>query len=480
MPQALLWFRRDLRLSDNPALHTLLEQGFTPVPAYIHNPADGEWAPGTASNWWLHHSLAALRDSLKAHGSDLLILAGDPHALLPKLSRKAKAHRIAWNRCYEPAAIECDRRIKRGLEESGCEVSSHNAALLREPWQLLKKDDTPYRVFTPFWKALYAIGPCRKPAPLPQQLPRFEIARLSEHTELDALELLPATPWDAGFHTRWRPGEDGAWAKFVTFRDHSLQDYPERRDFPADGCTSHLSPHLHFGEISPVQAWHTLMQDNITGQAPGTLAASESWLREIAWREFSYHLLYHFPATPTQALDERFRKFPWRKSYSRDLRRWQCGKTGIPLVDAGMRELWETGYMHNRVRMIAASFLTKNLLIPWQEGARWFWDTLVDADLANNTMGWQWTSGCGADAAPYFRIFNPVLQGEKFDRVGEYVRRWVPELRSLEARYVHKPWSVDPGILAAAGIRLGDNYPQPIVDLQRSRERALEAWRSIK
>ena len=297
---------------------------------------------------------------------------------------------------------------------------------------------------------------------------------------IDALGLLPRIPWDREFHTHWQPGEAGAWNAVQTFCEQRLVDYPAARDRPAMSATSRLSAHLHFGEISPARVWHTLMQWTTTDNTPGIVAASEAWLRQLGWREFSYHLLYHCPTSALQPLDQRFTEFPWQTDYAGPLSRWQQGQTGIPIVDAGMRELWATGYMHNRVRMIVASLLTKNLLIPWQEGARWFWDTLVDADLANNTMGWQWTAGSGADAAPYFRIFNPVLQGEKFDTGGNYVRHWVPELERLDNKYLHRPWTADPAVLADAGITLGSDYPEPVVDLQASRKAALGAWERIK
>ena len=480
MSAALLWLRLDLRLADNPALQALLDAGYTPVPAYIHDEPGGDWPLGEASAWWLHHSLTALQRSLRERGSDLLIFRGDTQTILPALLKQADSNRVAWNRCYEPAALKRDQRIEQALKKQHCEVSFHNAALLREPWQHLKRDETPYRVFTPFWKALYSTGPARQAIPASDSLPAYEVRRFADSLSVDALELLPVRDWDKAFYLHWQPGEDGAWQALQSFRDSRLLDYPAQRDVPACPATSKLSPHLHFGEISPVQLWQTLLNRAATTTAAGTLSASEAFLRQLAWREFSYHLMYHFPATPVQPLDERFKTFPWRKHYHPDLRRWQRGETGIPLVDAGMRELWATGYMHNRVRMIVASFLTKNLLIPWQEGARWFWNTLVDADLANNTMGWQWTAGCGADAAPYFRIFNPVVQGEKFDSDGAYIRRWVPELAGLDNRYLHKPWTADPEILADAGISLGKSYPEPLVALQQSRREALTAWDRVK
>lgn len=480
MPTAILWFRRDLRLTDNPALQALLDEGYTPIPVYIHDEPDENWPLGAASAWWLHHSLLALKQSLQQNGSDLLLLQGNPETILPGLLQQTRADRVAWNRAYEPAWIARDKRIKEALSQQGCHVSSHSAALLREPWQLLKKDGTPYRVFTPFWKTLQNLGPARSLSPHPQRLPAFDSAIAPGSIPIDSLELLPTIPWDKSFYPQWQPGEDGAWHALHRFCDDRLLDYAVDRDIPAITGTSRLSAHMHFGEISPLQIWHRLAQWTAENKTPGIIAASEGYQRQIAWREFSHHILYHFPHTSLQPLDPRFARLPWRTKYAEMLNRWQRGRTGIPIVDAGMRELWATGYMHNRVRMIAASFLTKNLLIPWQEGARWFWDTLVDADLANNSMGWQWTAGSGVDAAPYFRIFNPVLQGEKFDKAGIYVRRWVPELERLENRWIHQPWSADPAILADAGIRLGIDYPQPLVDLQASRKQALTAWDQVK
>jgi deoxyribodipyrimidine photo-lyase len=480
MSPALLWFRRDLRLADNPALQAIIDEGYTPLPVYIHDEPDTDWPLGAASAWWLHHSLIALQQSLRKHGSDLLVFKGNAENILSRLLQQSGAERLAWNRCYEPAAIARDAHIKQALEKQGCHVSSHHAALLREPWQNLKKDGTPYRVFTPFWKKLQSSGPSRDIIAASDTLTAFDSSRFTDTASIDSLELLPRVNWDQAFYTHWTPGEDGAWQALQGFSDDKLLDYTVHRDMPAHDGTSHLSPHLHFGEISALQIWKTLSNRAATSTTRGIIPATEAYLRELAWREFSHHLLYHFPSTPLQSMDPRFNKFPWKKHYKNHLRRWQHGQTGIPLVDAGMRELWTTGYMHNRVRMITASFLVKNLLIPWQEGARWFWDTLVDADLANNTLGWQWCAGCGADAAPYFRIFNPVLQGEKFDKQGDYVRRWIPELAKLENRYLHKPWAADPAVLADAGIILGKDYPEPVVDLQESRRQALVAWDQVK
>jgi deoxyribodipyrimidine photo-lyase len=480
MSAALIWFRRDLRLADNPAWQALIDEGYAPIPVYIHEEPDADWPLGEASAWWLHYSLISLQQSLRKHGSDLLIFQGNPESLLPTLLQQASTGRLAWNRCYEPAYTARDARIQRTLERDGYHISCHSAALLREPRELLKKDGTPYRVFTPFWKKLHSIGPGRTVITTHAQPPAFDAGRFTGSLSVESLKLLPAVNWDKAFYAHWQPGEEGAWKALLGFHDDKLLDYPVRRDIPSCNGTSRLSAHLHFGEISPLQIWDTLSSLAATTTACGSITATESWLRQLAWREFSHHLLYHFPSSPLESMDTRFNVFPWKCNYKNELQRWQRGQTGIPLVDAGMRELWTTGYMHNRVRMIVASFLIKNLLIPWQEGARWFWNTLVDADLANNTMGWQWCAGCGADAAPFFRIFNPVLQGEKFDKEGRYIRRWIPELARLENRYLHKPWAADPSVLAAAGIVPGKDYPEPVVDLPDSRRRALSAWDQVR
>ena len=476
MSTAILWFRRDLRLADNPALQALLQDGHLPVPVFIHDEPDPDWLTGGASAWWLHHSLVALKNALQQLGSDLFICSGDTQRQIEQLVQKTGAEAVYWNRCYEPAFVNRDEVIKKQLKQQGINTHSHSAGLLREPWQLLKKDNTPYRVFTPFWKSLCRIGPSRDPVARPDSLP----ALASSGTSVESLGLLPAIHWDKAFYSHWNPGEDGAWNSIYDFCDTRLNEYKNDRDIPEKPGTSRLSAHLHFGEISPIQLWHYLSQLAASDTSPGTVTAVEGWLRQLCWREFSQHQLFHFPHTPLQPLDKRFEHFPWRTDYADTLASWQRGQTGIPIVDAGMRELWATGYMHNRVRMIVASLLTKNLLIPWQEGARWFWDTLVDADLANNTMGWQWTAGSGADAAPFFRIFNPVLQGERFDKAGRYVRHWIPELARLENKYIHQPWSADPKILVDAGIRLGKDYPEPLVDLKSSRAEALLAWDRVK
>jgi deoxyribodipyrimidine photo-lyase len=428
----------------------------------------------------LHHSLVALQQSLREIGSDLLVFRGDAEQIIQTLFQEHQCTAMYWNRCYEPDAIARDKNIKNKLREQGVDCQSFNGSLLIEPWRHLKKDETPYRVFTPFWKALSSRLDYFESEPVPEKLPAIPAAMMRDALGIDVLNLLPDIAWDEGLRASWQPGEAGAHAQLEKFVEEVMIDYPGGRDIPGKVGTSRLSPHLHFGEIGPRQVWNYVQQVMQQDPGAGVIKGGESFLREVGWREFSYHLLYHFPQTPDQPLDQRFEVFPWRDDYEEDLRLWQRGQTGIPIVDAGMRELWSTGWMHNRVRMIVASLLTKNLLIPWQEGARWFWDTLVDADLANNTQGWQWTAGCGADAAPYFRIFNPVLQGERFDPEGRYVRRWVPELKDLPSKWVHKPWEAPETVLVDAGVRLNKDYPEPVVDLSATRKRALERWDQVK
>ena len=473
---AIVWFRQDLRLADNPALHHAIARAECVIPLYIDaHHEHGDWPAGGAGRWWLHHSLKTLDRSLRDRGSRLTIRRGPSIEVLRELIRTTGAELICWNRLYEPAHIGRDKAIKNELKDQ-VEMQSFNGALLAEPWETLKSDGTPYRVFTPFWKLLSRDGLVRRnPLPVPDTLPSFDAA--IDGVDVDALGLLPTIDWAGGLSETWQPGEEGAWDRLDDFAEHAAR-YDDERDRPAIEGTSRLSPHLHFGEISPLQVAITLQ--HVAHRTEAARPGIEAYLRELGWREFAHHLLYHFPATPTHPLDNRFRQFPWADDYRDTLAAWQRGKTGIPLVDAGMRELWHSGWMHNRVRMLVASLLTKNLLTPWQEGARWFWDTLVDADLANNTLGWQWTAGCGADAAPYFRIFNPVTQGERFDPEGRYVRRWVPELAELPDKYIHAPWLAPAHVLAAANVRLGETYPEPIVDLKATRARALERFDTIK
>ncbi|MEX2470473.1 MAG: deoxyribodipyrimidine photo-lyase [Pseudohongiellaceae bacterium] len=469
---SIVWFRQDLRLRDNPALTAAAGHGRI-LPVYILDDANpGEWRPGAASRWWLQQSLAALDASLDGK---LWLLTGDPLELLPQLAARHGATHVFWNRCYEPWHVRRDRQLKQVLTHDGLTVTSSNGSLIWEPWTSLKDDGTPYRVFTPFYRN--ARGNCAAPGE-PLQKPRnLALADCPQGADkLARLDLMPGIRWYDGLATNWTPGEDGAHNKLRYFLEHGLADYKDGRDFPARRAVSRLSPHLHFGEVSPTQAWQAAAR---RGAQDGREQATEHFQRELAWREFSYSLLYHFPQLTNRNMNERFDAFPWTRE-KKLLQAWQRGETGLPLVDAGMRELWETGYMHNRVRMVVGSFLVKNLLHHWLDGARWFWDTLVDADLANNTASWQWVAGCGADAAPYFRIFNPVTQSQRFDPDGDYIRRFVPELKDLPARYIHEPSKVPAGVLSEAGVVLGKNYPKPVVSLSQTRERALEAYQRIK
>ncbi len=477
MPIAILWFRRDLRLSDQPALAAALRAGYRIVPLYVHAPdEESPWPPGAASRWWLHHSLLALDGQLRSLGSRLLLRSGDSLAQIEQVVETTGAEAVYWNRRYEPAVIDRDERIKRTLRQRGLHVESHNGALLVEPWQVQTGQGDPYKVFTPFWRnARERIGPV-EPLPEPQHLspPPESLATES----LASWQLRPEHPWDAGIHGHWQPGTAGARSRLQRFLDAAIASYREQRDRPDHEGTSKLSPHLHFGELSPRQVLAAIEAAVVDG-SEGWRDNADCYVRELGWREFSHHLLYHFPDSAQAPLNARFKDFPWRDD-ARALSAWRRGRTGIPIVDAGMRELWHRGWMHNRVRMIVASLLTKNLGQHWLHGARWFWDTLVDADLANNTQGWQWSAGCGADAAPYFRIFNPVAQGERFDPDGAYVTAWLPELARLPAKWRQQPWLAPAAVLDSAGVPVGSVYRRPIVDLRRSRERALADYASTR
>jgi deoxyribodipyrimidine photo-lyase len=466
----IMWFRQDLRLNDNPALSSAIESGQV-LPIYILDESK-DWNIGAASRWWLHHSLHALNESLQGN---LWILKGDAAQLLPEIAIEQRAKQVFWNRCYEPWTIRRDSRIKAYLTENDIMVSSQNGSLIWEPWENLKQDGSAYKVFTPFYK--YAIANNPPTEPLHTNIDGLETVRCTQsENRIDELGLLPSINWYEEIAASWQPGELGAQQRLENFIDDGLADYRDGRDFPAKRSVSMLSPHLHFGEISPRAAASAVKR---AGEIEGVEGQSEHFVRELAWREFSYYSLYHFPQLSQQNMKSQFDRFPWIHD-EKNLRLWQQGKTGFPLVDAGMRELWQTGYMHNRVRMIVGSFLVKNLMIHWLEGARWFWDCLLDADLANNSCSWQWVAGSGADAAPYFRIFNPVTQSLKFDPQARYIRRFLPELSELSDKAIHDPSSARPEELEKAGIVLGEHYPHAIVDLKESRVRALDAYKSLR
>lgn len=468
VPGTVLWIRNDRRLDDNPAL-TLATRSDAPViPVFVWCPeAEGGWAPGGASRWWIHHSLVALSRSLVERGSRLVIRRGDPADVLPAIAREARAGTILWNAHHEPSARDLEARVARAAHAEELETRACEGQLLVTPRELRTTTGTPFKVFTPFWKALRARGIDASPAPPPARLapPHRWPASLA----LEELQLLPVVDWAGGLSERFTPGEAGAAAALDHFLERAVGRYAQERDRPDLRSTSRLSPHLHHGEIGVRRLWARASE----------VEGAEPFLRQIAWREFAHHLLHHFPTTTTQPLRPEWEAFPWADT-DEELAAWQRGRTGYPIVDAAMRELWRTGWMHNRARLVVGSFLVKDLLVHWIEGARWFWDTLVDADLASNTLGWQWVAGSGADAAPYFRIFNPVTQAKRFDPEGAYVKRWVPELAGLPAALVHEPWTAKPLDLAASGVRLGETYPLPVVDHAVARERALAAYEMVK
>jgi len=468
----LFWFRQDLRLFDNPGLYEASKTGNV-MPIYIlDEDRKTNFKTGGASCWWLYNSLSKLNKKLDGR---LNVYKGNSRDIILRLIKEHHIDAVYWNRCYEPFRIKDDFAIKSELKKTEICCKSFNASLLWEPWETLKSDGTPYRLFTPFYqKGCLHNNPPREPLPIAEKV--AFIKDPSNSTSIETLELLSATKWYSSMGSSWIVGEDAAHERFKDFLRNGLHNYKEGRNFPSKKNTSRLSPHLHFGEISPHYIWHTLRSKNTNEQFCSH--DFEHFLSELGWREFSYYLLYHFQNLPHQNFQKKFDEFTWQTDDIL-LKKWQKGQTGYPIVDAGMRELWQTGYMHNRLRMIVGSFLVKNLLLHWHYGEKWFWDCLVDADLANNSASWQWVAGSGADAAPYFRIFNPVTQGEKFDPDGSYTKRFIPELRNMPVSYLFKPWEAPEPVLKEAGVILGQTYPRPIVDLVNSRKRALKAFSDL-
>ena len=469
-PISICWFRQDLRLDDNPALTKAVSEGAV-LPIFILEDEDaGPDKIGAASRVWLHHSLHALNNSLDGH---LQIFKGDAQSILTRLCEDYKAASLHWNRAFEPWRITRDKALKSTLNAKAEIAYSHKASLLWEPWEAYKADGTPYKVFTPFYRrgCLGADKPAR-PLPKPANITFAEPDNQS--LSIDELDLLPKQNWHKDIISDWQIGEDGAHHRLEAFLDKGILNYAEGRNLPAKVFVSRLSPHLHFGEISPARCWYSAL-DRFGFENK----EADIFLSELGWREFSHSLLYHNPELKTSPLNQKFNHFPWRQSDT-DLAAWQKGMTGYPIVDAGMRELYQTGYMHNRVRMIVGSFLVKNLRLHWHEGEKWFWDCLFDADHANNAASWQWIAGCGADAAPYFRVFNPITQAEKFDPDGLYIKKFVPELRDLPPKYIGAPFAAPPEILRAANITLGKSYPYPLVDAKQSRLDALAAFATLK
>ena len=471
---AIVCFRDDFRVQDNPALWHAADSGRPLVALYVHDSvSEGLRELGGAQKWWLHHALQNLDGDLEALGLKLVIRSGPADDVLKEVVDETGAAVVYWNRRYVGAAeMEIDKATKAWLQECGVAVETFRASLLHEPQKLLTGSNTPYKVYSPFWRALEELGEPREPFGKPEKLNGAE--KLPESEKLEDLQLLPTRPdWAGGLREAWNVSEAGAEETLSDFLENGLSGYAQGRDRPDQDHVSRLSPYLRFGLISPYQVWHRVRQS----EAPKR--DIQKFLKELAWREFSYHLLFHFPKIGWKNFNERFDEFPWREEGEK-LKNWQKGHTGYPIVDAGMRELWQTGYMHNRVRMVVASFLVKHLLIHWRRGEEWFWDTLVDGDPANNTASWQWVAGSGADAAPYFRIFNPILQGKKFDPNGAYVRKWVPEIAELPDQHIHTPWEAPDSVRKEAGLKLGEDYPVPVVEHSQARERALSAFKKTK
>ncbi len=470
MSSTIVWFRNDLRLADNAALAAAIQCREPIIPVFIWSPQEaGEWSPGGAAKWWLHQALKSLAADLAARNIPLIIRTGASLQVLRELIEASGAVRIFWNRRYEGPQRAVDATVKRALREQGIEVQSFNSALLNEPHTVATGGGQPYKVYTPYWKKVKdrAIE-----APIEPRLEAMQSPAVWPHSiALEHLELMPQVNWHVGLEAAWEVSEAAAQRRLAGFLKGAVNAYHVDRDRPDYAGTSCLAPYLRWGQIGPRQIVAALRK-----HCDLSAAGPEVYLKEIYWREFAYHVLYHFPHTPDQPLRAEYADFPWQNDTVM-LQAWQQGRTGYPIVDAGMRQLWQTGWMHNRVRMIVSSLLVKHLLQDWQAGARWFWDTLVDADLASNTLGWQWSGGCGADAAPYFRVFNPILQGQKFDPDGSYVKRYVPELQNLPRAYMHEPWQAPRAVIHSSG---ADAYPSPIIEHQAGRARALAALASFK
>jgi deoxyribodipyrimidine photo-lyase len=464
----IIWFRKDLRLQDNLALCAGLERGSV-IPVFIWSKEEEK--RDAASSWWLHHSLYELDKSLQMRGSKLIIRKGESLQLLSEIIQETGADALYYNERYEPSIRIRDEHIKQAIKQQNIEIKTFHSNLLFPPQSILNKQRQPYKVFTPFWKECMSV-PVAYPRTSPAQIPSPSSSIVG--LKVDELGLLPSVFWYKKFSNYWQPGEAGAMTQWRIFIEEGLYQYQRNRDYPGAGSVSRLSPHLTWGEISPKWIWHHLIEWETDSQEE-----VYAFLRQMVWREFAYHQMVFYPEMVNQPLRKEFLHFPWEFN-EQEYSAWKAGKTGYPLIDAGMRELWETGWMHNRVRMAAASFLVKHLMVPWQIGASWFEDTLLDWDLANNTMGWQWVTGCGFDASPYFRIFNPVIQAKKFDEAGDYIRQWIPELTNLPNQYIHNPWKAPVEILRQAEVHLGLTYPFPIVEHPLARERALEAYEHIK
>lgn len=474
MNNVIVWFRKDLRIHDNPALWQASQEGNV-IPLFIWSPSEEEdYQESAASLWWLHHSLIALEQKLAKKKLPLIYRSGDSLEELTKIIHETGAQALFYNERYEPSIKERDKKIKTAMASLNINVHTFHSDLLFSPYDIKNKQNEPYKVFTSFYKSVLH-NPVFRP------IPYIETQSGVKHTIsslcIDDLQLLPKIRWDKKLHNYWKPGEDGAIKQYEKFVDEGLSFYKKRRDIPSENNVSFLSPYLTWGNISVRAIWYSLERKSFT--LADMDSSLESFKRQLIWRDFAYYQLIHFPMISQKPLRSKFEKFPWLDNEN-DFLQWKKGLTGYPIIDAGMRELYETGVMHNRVRMIAASFLIKHLLIPWQKGYDYFSETLVDFDVANNAMGWQWVAGCGVETAPYFRIFNPILQSEKFDQDGDYIRKWIPEIAKLPSKYIHKPWEAPEEILHTAHVRLGKTYPEPMIDHMIARQRALAAFEEIK
>lgn len=469
---SIVWFSQDLRIEDHPALCAAIDKGSAVIPLYVWSPEEeGEWALGGASRWWLHGALYRLQEKLKTLGLKLIFRQHSSLESIIDVAKQTQADAVFWNQRYEPYLLKRDAMIKAKLHHLGIQTQIFNGSLLFEPEKILNKKQKPYQIFSHFWNYCEKFEEPKHPLPIPSAAKHY--TKKIDSDSIENLKLLPHIPWDKGLKERWEHVVFSNKKDLQGVLKHIIPHYSHTRDIPAIEGTTAISPYLHFGELSPRMVWNEVQQ-TLKDQAQ-----CDVFLRQLGWRDFAYYLLFHFPELPFKPLRSRFAGMSWKKN-TKALHAWQKGMTGYPIVDAGMRQLWQTGWMHNRVRMIVGSFLVKDLLIDWRKGAHWFWDTLVDADLANNSLGWQWIAGCGVDAAPYFRIFNPVSQGQKFDKQGEYIRCWVPELSRLPNKWIHRPWEAPEKVLEEAGIQLGVHYPNPIVDHAEARKKALEAYTKSK
>ncbi|TPW25925.1 cryptochrome/photolyase family protein [Pararhizobium mangrovi] len=472
----VVWLRNDLRLDDNPPLAAAAETGRPVVPLVVFDEESKDVRQlGGAHKWWFHHSLESLATSFRGKGSQLTLRRGEGAKIVPEVMEEVGADALVFNRRYDEGSRAVDDAVVEALGDDVA-VTRYAGNLLHNPDEVETNSGGYYKVYTPFMKTVMKQKR-RAPVDAPSGFKQPDSFPKSD--KLEDWDLLPTKPdWSGGIRDFWTVGEKAAHDRFADFCDECLGGYDAGRDKPDKDATSRMSPHLRWGEISPIRLWHTA---NAYAERRKTIPSGdlESFLQELVWRDFNYNLLYNFGPMATKDFNSRFDDFPW-KSSKKSLEAWQAGKTGYPIVDAGMRQLWETGWMHNRIRMVVGSFLTKDLLIDWREGERWFWDTLVDGDIASNTAQWQWIGGTGADAQPFFRIFNPITQSERFDKNGDYIRRFVPELKDLPTKVLHAPWDADEETLEKAGVKLGETYPKPIIDHKKARDRALGAYDEVK